>query len=102
MKKIIKELNGKMVNIAPYNPQADGQIERPNGTIKRLMKLAQQSDNPLTHREALHLALNQYNGRKHSTIEMPPLLAEKLILSSEGFQIAGYTTRFEEEWNNWG
>ena len=64
------------------------------------MKLAQQSDNPLTHREALHLALNQYNGRKHSTIEMPPLLAEKLILSSEGFRIAGYTTRFEEEWNN--
>ena len=88
-----------MVNIAPYNPQKDGQIEWPNKTIKRLMKLLQQSDSTLSHREALDLALKQYNGQKHSTIEMPPLLAEKLTLSSEGFQIAGFTTSFEEKWN---
>ena len=49
--KHLKNKKVKKIIKAPYNPQADRQIERPNGTIKRLMKLAQQSDNPLTHRE---------------------------------------------------
>ena len=89
-----------MINIAPYNPQADGQIEHPNETIKQLMKLAQQTNDTLTHRETLDLTLAQYNGQKHSTIQMPPLLAEKLELTTDGFCLAGYTNEYEKEWMN--
>jgi hypothetical protein len=98
VKKEITDLGERLITIAPYHPQANSQIERPNGTIKRLMRLEKEGNPQLTWQEALDNALNKYNGRKHSTIKMAPRLAEWLEPENT-YRLTGYHNKFEAEFS---
>jgi transposase InsO family protein len=95
----ITNLGGKMITIAPYHPQANSQVERPNGTIKRLMRLEREEEPNLTWKDALDRALKKYNGKTHSTIKMTPQLAE-LLEVEDTHRITGYQNKCEIEFLN--
>jgi hypothetical protein len=71
MKDVQQLYKVKDVRTAPYHPQSDGQVERTNGTIKRMLQLAVESTKSPWSR-CLPGVLYHYNNSLHSTTKAVP------------------------------
>jgi len=78
VKQVIQELNGKSINSSPYHPQTNGQIERPNGSLKSILQA-------LVHEKGgewsdhLPEATWIYNSTQHSTTKYAPFVVEGIL-----------------------
>jgi hypothetical protein len=81
VKTAICTLGGEPIYSAPYHPQCNGQIERPNGIIKRAILLDFQTNKEASIEELFQRALKTYLHHKHSTIDMAPSVAKTLEFS---------------------
>jgi hypothetical protein len=82
---MFKKYNIELINSASYNPQAQGQIERFNGTIKNMIYDHMRFTNSNKYIDKLDDLLKNYNNSKHKTTHFTP----QEMLSSKRDQRAG-------------
>ena len=82
-KKILKDNNIKQVLSLPGKPQSNGQVERFNQTLKRMLMLAMKSSSSQDWVSILDTIVNNYNKSYQSTIEMTPNQAEAATLKQQ-------------------
>lgn len=76
--KFLKDREIKHQTTTSHNPQANGKIERLNGTIKRLFKKMELSEPELKmNQTTLNRMMKSYNESVHSVIKMKPVDALK-------------------------
>src|SRR5690606_17321620 len=74
VQNVLKTLKVEDIRISPYSPNVDGQVERPNGTLKmKLGMMTQQLKKPWSL--VLPFVLANYNNQVHSTTGVAPCLA---------------------------
>jgi transposase InsO family protein len=73
MKALLRRLGIKQVFSRPYNPQANGQVERFNGTLKRMLFRHMSQFGTSKWNDALPLLVANYNATVHSTTRAKPL-----------------------------
>ena len=69
---VLSEYNTKHIRSRPYNPQANGQIERFNGTLKRMIYAHMTVDRTKTYIDILQQLVDQYNDTPHTTTKLSP------------------------------
>lgn len=75
-KKYFNDIGVKLVYSAPHKPVSNGQVERVNQVIKRLIKKQRLQGN-MKWSSYLQQLVNNYNSTEQATIKMPPDEAEQ-------------------------
>lgn len=77
-KKYLTDLGIKSIYTTPHNPQANGLVERNNGTIKRIFeKMELKNPDIKFNQSTLDKMTKAYNTSYHEVIDMSPLEAMK-------------------------
>lgn len=84
VKRLLEMCAVKQIRIAAYHPQSDGQIERPNATIKKKLGCMVEQTH-LAWSVCLPVVIAQYNNSVHSTTGVTPFEALRPGRSSAGF-----------------
>lgn len=73
-------MGGRIINSSIYHPRTNGQIERPNHTIKMILK-SQDKNHRWT--DCFEKSIWLYNRRKHSTTKYSPFIVEGFLPENE-------------------